>query len=114
MKKVIIVSLLALTLCSCMGKKAPDESMVIIRSESLRLPPEFEIKAPEKVTTIKKKEKSIEETSKELIIGKKATQEDNINTNTWILKHAGANSRIKNIKEIIKKDIAKAKAEEDK
>jgi len=107
MKKTLLI-LLTLTAFGCSGRKAPDESMVIIRTESLHLPPEYELLAPEDVKSIKKEEPSIQDTSKALLLGSEKSVAKK-NENSWLINKAGGDSRIKNIKKVLNKDTEKAK-----
>lgn len=107
MKKYLLI-LCSISLFACSGKKAPDDSMVIIRTEGLHLPPDYALLAPEKVKTIKKEEPSATDKSKDLLLGaeKKNTHKKN-NENSWLIKKAGGEKRIKNIKKILEKDKLK-------
>ena len=102
-KTLVILSLIVLS--GCMKKFGPDET-TISQGNALRLPPEYELKAPKNVTTIKKEKKSAEITSQELLLNKTLTKEKNSkNVNSWVLKNAGGEKRVKNIKEILKQDL---------
>lgn len=102
-KTLVILSLIVLS--GCMKKFGPDES-TISQGNALRLPPEYELKAPKNVKTIKKEEKTSEVKSQEILLNKPLVKAKNDkNVNSWVLKNAGGEKRIKNIKEILKQDL---------
>ncbi|MCP4355716.1 MAG: DUF3035 domain-containing protein [Proteobacteria bacterium] len=98
-----LLFLLTLAAFGCSGRKAPDESMVIIRTEKIHLPPEYELLAPEDVKSIKKENSTIQETSKSLLLGAKKA-ESKSNENSWLVNKAGGESRVKNIKKVLKEE----------
>lgn len=102
-KSLLILSVLALT--GCMKKYGPDETM-IIQGDSLRLPPEYELVAPKKVKTIKTKSESAETQSQKLLLNGSISNTEDKNVNSWLIKNAGGNKRVKNIKSILKEDLA--------
>jgi len=107
MKKSLLI-LVTLTVFGCSGQKAPDESMVILRSEKLYLPPEYELLAPSEVESIKKDEPTVQESSEKLLLGKEKAELKS-KENSWLINKAGGKDRIKNIKEVIKEDSQQAK-----
>jgi hypothetical protein len=110
MKKALaVLSIIALT--GCMKKMGPDETMVMQGSE-LRLPPEYTLKAPNKVKTIKKEKPSVQQQSQKLLLDGSINNQADENVNSWLLKNAGANKRVKNIKEVLADDIAREENED--
>tara|TARA_Y100001960_G_scaffold313821_1_gene377268 strand:+ start:835 stop:1164 length:330 start_codon:yes stop_codon:yes gene_type:complete len=109
MKKALaVLSIIALT--GCMKKLGPDETMVMQGSE-LRLPPEYTLKAPGKVNTIKKEKPSVQQQSQKLLLDGSINNNDE-DVNSWLLKNAGGNKRVKNIKEVLADDIAREENED--
>jgi predicted small lipoprotein YifL len=107
MKNILII-LALLSLTGCFKKFGPDET-TIMQGEALRLPPEYELAAPQNVKTIKTQNSSAQEQSKKILLGDSKNEVENSNVNSWILKNAGGNNRVKNIKQILKEDIAEEK-----
>ena len=106
MKNFLLV-LLTLTVLGCSGQKSPDESMVILRSEKLYLPPNYELLAPKDVKSIKE-ESTVQEKSEKLLLGKEKTKKKS-KINSWLINKAGGKERIINIKELIKEESKQAK-----
>lgn len=103
-KALLILSVIALS--GCMKKFGPDET-IVTRGDALRLPPEYALTAPKEVKTIKTNPKTVEQTSQKLLLNTTINKQDDAKVNTWLLKNAGGNKRIKNIKGILKDDLAK-------
>lgn len=103
MKKTLaILSVIALT--GCMKKFGPDETMVMQGNE-LRLPPEYALKAPEDVKTVKQEEESASVQSQKLLLNQPINNTENAEVNTWLIKNAGGEKRVKNIKQVLKNDL---------
>jgi len=107
-KSLLILSVIALT--SCMKKTGPDESTVM-PGEALRLPPEYTLTAPKDVTTIKTEAEPVDSRAQKILLNGTVDHEEK-DVNSWILKNAGGNKRVKNIKAILKDDIKAEQAED--
>lgn len=101
--KLLILSVLILA-AGCTKKTGPDES-IIVQGDSLRLPPEYILKAPDEVKTIKEEEKSVDSKSQEILL--KGEVKEDKDVNTWLMDNAGGQDRVKNIKTILDDDIKK-------
>jgi len=107
-KQLLILSVIALA--GCMKKSGPDESTVM-PGEALKLPPEYSLTAPKEVTTIKTDAEPVNSRSQKILLNG-TIEHDDKNVNNWIIKNAGGNKRVKNIKEILKEDL-KAEQQDD-
>lgn len=110
MKKTLII-LSTIALAGCMKKHGPDDSMVLEGSE-LRLPPEYTLQAPNKVKTIKTTPDSVNVKSQKLLLQGTIKNQDDKNVNSWLIKNAGGDARVKNIKQVLEDDIAKEQSED--
>ena len=109
MKKTLVI-FSVLLLAGCMKKHGPDASMVM-QGDILRLPPEYTLRAPSDVQTIKTTPESVDIATQEILLKGKSTDKD-AKLNTWLLNNAGGQGRIKNIDKVLEDDIKKEKADD--
>jgi len=113
MKRLFVLSLtmVSVSLTGCLGSSGsgPDE-MSVIDGAPLSLPPNFELRPPQKGKTVDRAKQT--EESRRLLLGTSEKKEEAKTTEGWLVQQAGGDKRDESIREKLESEDGQALVKE--